>query len=142
MASKAAAPGAPLCQGIKHQQQDKAGLRPRQCIRVGAADARAGQPRGRAQEVRWRADSDRHTLQETEQGRADRRRLRSATQVAAAEMGGAAGGSAAQRSQGLMQEAVRITAPRCRSLSNGPPVGAVLARLHGTARERQKCPSA
>jgi hypothetical protein len=40
----------------------------------------------RAQEARWRADSDRRTLREAEQSRADRRRLRSATQMAAAEM--------------------------------------------------------
>jgi hypothetical protein len=40
----------------------------------------------RAQEVRWRVESDRNTLREAEQGRADRRPLRSATQLAAAEM--------------------------------------------------------
>jgi hypothetical protein len=40
----------------------------------------------RAQEARWRAESDLRTLREAEQIRADRRRLRSATQMAAAEM--------------------------------------------------------
>jgi hypothetical protein len=84
---KTTAASAPLRQGIKHQQQDKAGLRPRQCIRIGAADARAAQPRGPGPGARWRTESDLRTLREAEQSRADRRRLRSATQMAAAEMG-------------------------------------------------------
>ena len=40
----------------------------------------------RAQEARWRAESDLRTLREAEQIRADQRRLRNATQLAAAEV--------------------------------------------------------
>ena len=40
----------------------------------------------RAQEARWRAESDLRTLREAEQIRADQKRLRNATQLAAAEV--------------------------------------------------------
>jgi hypothetical protein len=40
----------------------------------------------RAQEARWRAESDLRTLREAEQIRADQNRLRNATQLAAAEV--------------------------------------------------------
>ncbi|MFT5340026.1 MAG: hypothetical protein ACI9IO_001779 [Cyanobium sp.] len=40
----------------------------------------------RAQEARWRAESDLRTLREAEQIRSDQKRLRNATQLAAAEV--------------------------------------------------------
>lgn len=137
-----AAPGAPLRQGIKHHQQEEGGLRPRPCIRVSAADDRAAQPRGPG--PGGALAGGKRPAHAAGSG-ADSRRPETAAQRHPDGRGGdegAASGSAAERGQGLMQEAVRVPAPRCRPLSDGPLVGAVLARLHGTAGERQKWPSA